>query len=78
MAVAALSVQAGNTAAQYGAAGTVDVAAFTVTLPLGTVISDGDWITVRGRKCLARIVIEFSQHAPHDRIVVLATGATGG
>jgi hypothetical protein len=76
--VAALGVDTGNTAERYAAEGTAELAEFTVSLPLGTDIKDGDWIRVRGRDCIARVLLEFSQHADRDRIVVLAKSATGG
>lgn len=76
--VAAISVDAGNTAERYGADGTTDEADFTVVLPLGTGIRDGDWITVRGRRCVARIQRKFSQHADRNQDVVLARFRGGG
>ena len=76
--VLALAVDPGNTAARYGAAGTVVEADFTVVLPLHCGVSDGDWITVRGRTCVAALQREFSQHAARDRDVVLARFRSGG
>lgn len=74
----ALSVEAGNTAARYGAEGTVEVADFTVVLAAGSTVSDGDWIRVRGRDCLARVQREFSQQADRNQVIVLAVSRTGG
>lgn len=78
IAVDAIAVDAGNTAERYGAEGTVDEADFTVVLPLGSGINDGDWIRVRGRDCIARVQREFSQHAERNQDVVLARSRTGG
>ena len=76
--VEAIEVTAGNTAERYGAEGTTDEADFTVVLPLGTGVRDGDWITVRGRRCVARVQRMFSQHAERNRDVVLAKFRGGG
>lgn len=76
--VEAIRVDAGNTAERYGAEGTTDEADFTVVLPLGSGVRDGDWITVRGRRCVARIQRQFSQHALRDQDVILAKFRGGG
>lgn len=76
--VEAIAVDPGNTAERYGAEGSTDEADFTVVLALGSGVRDGDWITVRGRRCVARIQREFSQHAQRDRDVVLARFRGGG
>lgn len=74
----AVAVDAGNTAERYGGQGTTIEADFTVVLPLGTGIRDGDWILVRGRQCVARIQREFSEHADRNQDVVLARFRGGG
>lgn len=73
----ALAVDPGNTAEKYGTDGTTDEADFTVVLPQGS-IRDGDWITVRGRRCVARVKRRFSQHSDRDEDLVLATFRGGG
>jgi hypothetical protein len=74
----ALSVDAGNTAAKYGADGTISAADFTVVLAPGSGVRDDDWIVVRGRHCTARVARVFSQHHQANVDVVLARSATGG
>lgn len=74
---AALAVDPGNTAEKYGTDGATEEADFTVVMPQG-VIGDGDWITVRGRKCVARVQRRFSQHADRNEDVVLARFRSGG
>lgn len=76
--VLAIAVDAGNTAAQYGIEGTVDQADFTVVLPLGSGVRNDDWVTVRGRRGLARIQTEYSQHADRNQEVVTVRSRTGG
>lgn len=76
--VEAIAVDAGNTAEKYGAAGTVDEADFTVVLPLGTGVADGDWIRVRGRECVARVQRDFSPQTLRNQDVVLARAISGG
>lgn len=75
--VPAMSVDPGNTAEKYGADGTGQEADFTVVLAQG-LIRDGDWITVRGRRCSARVQRRFSQHADRNEDVVLARFRSGG
>ncbi|MCV7255681.1 hypothetical protein H7J86_26300 [Mycobacterium hackensackense] len=76
--VVATAIDAGNTVERYGAEGTTEEADFTVVLPLGTGIRDGDWILVRGMRCVARIQRHFSQHAERNEDVVLARFRGGG
>lgn len=76
--VEAIAVDAGNTAERYGADGTTTEADFTVVLPLGIGVRDGDWITVRGRVGVARVQREFSQHADRNQDVILVRSRTGG
>ncbi|WP_349318866.1 hypothetical protein [Mycolicibacterium canariasense] len=76
--VVATAIDPGNTAERYGATGTIDEADFTVVLPLGTGIRDGDWILVRGRECVARVQRNFSQHPERNEDVVLARFRGGG
>lgn len=75
--VPALAVDAGNTAEKYGTDGATEEADYTVVLPQGA-LRDGDWITVRGRRCVARIQRRFSQHADRNEDVVLARFRSGG
>lgn len=74
----ALAVDAGNTQERYGVEGTVEEADFTVVLALGSGVRDGDWITVRGRRGLARVAREFSEHANRNQDVVLVRARSGG
>lgn len=74
----ALAVDAGNTAARYGADGTTEEADFTVVLASGSGVGDDDWIRVRGRNCVARVQREFSQHAERNQDVILARYRGGG
>lgn len=76
--VEAIAVDAGNTAERYGAEGTLDEADFTVALEVGSGVADGDWITVRGRRCVARVRRVFSQHVGRTVDVVLARFRGGG
>lgn len=76
--VTAFAVDAGNTAERYGAEGTIEEADFTVVLPIGIGLRDGDWITVRGKRCVARIQREFSQHVQRNQDIVLARFRGGG
>lgn len=76
--VVAVAVDVGNTAERYGAEGTLDEADFTVVLEVGSGVRDGDWITVRGRRCVARVRRVFSQHVDRNRDVVLARFRGGG
>lgn len=71
------AVEPGNTAEKYGVEGATDEADFTVVLPQGA-IRDGDWVTVRGRKCVARVQRRFSQHPDRNEDVVLARFRSGG
>lgn len=71
------AVDPGNTAEKYGVDGVTEEADFTVLLPQGG-IHDGDWITVRGRKCVARVQRRFSQHPDRNEDVVLARFRSGG
>ncbi len=73
----AAAVDPGNTAEKYGVDGVTEEADFTVLLPQGG-IHDGDWITVRGRKCVARVQRRFSQHPDRNEDVVLARFRSGG
>ncbi|AUV60793.1 head closure Hc1 [Mycobacterium phage Rem711] len=76
--VLAFAVDAGNTAERYGASGTVEEADYTVVLPADAALRDGDWLTVRGRRCVARIQREFSQHPQRNQVIALAKYRGGG
>lgn len=76
--VVAFDVEAGNTMARFGPSGEVSEAAFTIKLPLDTVIADDDWVTVRGKTGRARIQTQLTQYAGLDRLVVLVDTLSGG
>lgn len=77
--VEALAIDAGNTAERYGARGTTEEVDFTVVLPLGVGVRDGDWLAFRGREGgVARVQREFSQHAERNQDVVLVRFVSGG
>jgi hypothetical protein len=76
--VVALGVDTGNTAKRYGRTGELDEADFTVAYPLGTVVKDGDVITVRGRRGYARVTTALEQWADRSRLIVLVSSKYGG
>lgn len=70
--VIARAVTAGNTTQRFGASSSAVAADYTVVCDLGTTISDGDWIEVRGRTCRALIIEQLSQWQARNQLVVLA------
>jgi hypothetical protein len=74
----ARAVAPGNTMISYGAGGDLDDVEFTVFLPLGSVISNGYKITVRGRDCVARVQVwDSAWNTGRGGVIVLAKSTTG-
>ncbi|ABW88407.1 head-to-tail connector [Mycobacterium phage Evanesce] len=76
--VIARAVTPGNTAKTLGVAGEQDAADFTVVFDAGVPIKDGDAVTVRGRRGIARVALHIEQWANRDTIVALVKSRTGG
>lgn len=84
-----LEIAPGNMAIKYGKGGDLTDVEFTVFLPLrvstaagwvdtDTLISDGNEITVRGRRCVALVEVWRSQRGSgRGGVVVLARSRTG-
>lgn len=72
------AVLAGNQTRRFGGVGEVISADFTVVLDLDAGVSDGDWLIIRGRECLALVGRQESQWQDRRQLVVLAQHRRGG
>jgi len=75
--VSTLGIAPGNSELRYGTGGDLDDVQFTVYLELGSPITDDDQITVRGKKCRARVQEWRSPRTNRGGLVVLARSTTG-
>ncbi|WP_431231526.1 hypothetical protein ACQ856_18360 [Mycolicibacterium psychrotolerans] len=76
--VVARAVTPGNTAKTLGVSGEQDAADFTVVFDLATPLKDGDAVTVRGRRGIARVADYLEEWANRDTKVALVRVRTGG
>lgn len=76
--VIARAVTPGNTAKRWGVSGEQDEADFTVVFGINDPVKDGDAVTVRGRRGIARISTHLEQWADRDTKVALVRVRTGG
>ena len=76
--VVARAVTPGNTAKRLGVSGEQEEADFTVVFDVAAAVKDGDAVTVRGRRGLARVSTFLEEWADRDTRVALVRVRTGG
>lgn len=76
--VLAANVEPGDTSFSYGITGELDVADFTVALPIDAAINDGDAMIVRGCYGIVRVSKAINRWVDRQVQVVLVYSYTGG
>lgn len=76
--VLAANVEAGDTSFNYSEAGELDIADFTVALPIDVAISDGDAMIVRGLYGIVRVSKSINRWVDRQVQVVQVYSTTGG